>query len=115
MATATSIVTVNSFVDEITLSSTDTDICFDGENGVTDATIATDGSETGVLYTLHKKSDDSQVGDAIEGTGSALSFPVGAVSENSTFYVKGEVPKEGSAMSFPNSKRSRSDGCSRRI
>lgn len=101
-ASDTAIVTVGSFVEEVGVTSDATTVCFSGTE-TNSATISTDGSEEGVNYFLRKSADSSVVDGPIAGTGEALSFSTGDVTENTTYQIYAEVPFVGSALSLPGS------------
>ncbi|MEQ8581537.1 MAG: LamG-like jellyroll fold domain-containing protein [Marinoscillum sp.] len=96
-------VTVNSYIPEVEVSAASTTVCFDGSNENAGTTITTDGSMIGVKYSLRNSADSSVIDGPFDGTGSALSFSTGAVSENTTFQVYAEVPSAGKALSLPAS------------
>ncbi len=102
-ASATAIVTVGSFIEEVAVSTTSSTVCFDGSNSNSGATISTDASTVGVQYWLRKSADSSIVAGPLDGTGSGLSFSTGAVSENTTYHVYAEVPFSGKALDLSNS------------
>lgn len=104
-STATAIVTVGSFLADVVLSTNSPTVCFDGSNGSAGATIETDGSTVGTQYYLRNDADSSVVDGPIDGTGSGLSFSTGAVSENTTFHVYGEVPFSGNAIDLTDNGR----------
>ncbi|MEP0368338.1 MAG: LamG-like jellyroll fold domain-containing protein [Cyclobacteriaceae bacterium] len=97
-ATATAIVTVGSFIEDVTLTSNTTTVCFDGANGSSATTIQTSGSTIGTQYYLRNNADNSIIDGPIDGTGSGLSFDAGAISENTIFNVYAEVPFSGKAL-----------------
>lgn len=97
-ATATATVTVGSFIEDVSLTSNTTTVCFDGENGSSATTIQTSGSTIGTQYYLRNNADDAIVDGPVDGTGSGLSFDAGSISENTTFNVYAEVPFSGKAL-----------------
>jgi hypothetical protein len=101
--TVSATVTVNSFIPEVAVTTTNTSVCFDGTNGSTGATISTDNSTVGTQYYLRKSADSSIVDGPKAGTGSGLSFNTGAVSENTKFHVFAEIPFSGKALNVANS------------
>ncbi|TXC76051.1 choice-of-anchor tandem repeat GloVer-containing protein [Luteibaculum oceani] len=54
----------------------------------TTTTITVNGSETGVNYQLFNKANDQSVGNAVAGTGQAITLTTNELSETTTFYVK---------------------------
>ena len=91
-------VTVESYIQDQTVSTTTSSFCVDGS---TSATVSIDGSQTGVSYYLRNSADNSIVAGPIAGTGSALDFSTGALSETSTFNVLGETEvAESYALEF---------------
>ncbi|MGL1887409.1 MAG: T9SS type A sorting domain-containing protein [Reichenbachiella sp.] len=97
-STALAVVTVGSFVEDVVLSTNSATVCFDGSNENSGATIETDGSIIGTQYYLRNDADSLVVDGPLEGTGSGLSFTTGAISENTTFHVYGEIPFSGKAL-----------------
>ncbi|RED98905.1 LamG-like jellyroll fold domain-containing protein [Marinoscillum furvescens] len=94
-------VNITSFIHDLAISSDATPVCFDGTS-TAEVTITTDTSETGVNYYLRKSADSSVVDGPIAGTGSALSFSTGSVSEQTSFDIYAEVPFDGNALSLPS-------------
>ena len=80
-------VTVNSIVNDEALSTSTTAFCPDGSAG---ATISTASSVANVNYYLRNSEDNSIVDGPIAGTGSALDFSTGNISETTTFNVFAE-------------------------
>lgn len=80
-------VTVNSIVNDEALSASTTAFCPDGSAG---ATISTASSVANVNYYLRNSEDNSIVDGPITGTGSALDFSTGNISETTTYNVFAE-------------------------
>ncbi|MHA7109002.1 BspA family leucine-rich repeat surface protein, partial [Sunxiuqinia elliptica] len=53
----------------------------------TSVTVTLSGSETGISYQLYNKADDSTVGTAVAGTGSAINFSINTPDAQATYYV----------------------------
>lgn len=80
-------VTVQSDVNDQIVSASNINICPDGTSG---STISTDGSIVGFNYTLRRSSDNTIIDGPTAGTGSALNFNTGNISENTTFNILAE-------------------------
>ncbi|MCV9387111.1 MBG domain-containing protein [Reichenbachiella ulvae] len=88
VATADAVVTVLSPITDQALTASATDVCTDGsDSGIT---ISTASSETGFNYFLRNSLDNSVIEGPIAGTGAALDFNVGALTESTTFNVFAE-------------------------
>lgn len=86
-STAEAIITVISNINDETVSIADDSFC--SEAGTT---VSTAGSVSGINYFLRNSADNSVIEGPISGTGSALNFNTGSISENATFNVYAEVP-----------------------
>lgn len=82
--TATAIVTVVSIIDDEELSTLSTSFCTDGSTG---GTVSTASSTVGIDYYLRNSEDNSIVDGPLAGTGSALDFNTGNLSQTTTFNV----------------------------
>ncbi len=80
-------VTVNSIVNDETITSNTTAFCPDGNSG---ATISTGSSVANVTYYLRNSADNSIVDGPVAGTGSALDFSTGNISETTTYNIYAE-------------------------
>ncbi|RJE72867.1 MBG domain-containing protein [Reichenbachiella sp. MSK19-1] len=97
--TAEATVTVLSTITDETLTSSVTEFCPDGTSS--DVTISTGGSEVGVSYYLRNSATGSVVDGPIAGTGNALDFDAGTLSETTTFNVYAEPDEvEDYALEF---------------
>lgn len=89
VATTDVTVTVTSAVVDETVTATNTNICLDGSTG---STISTGSSVVGFNYSLRNSETNSIVDGPYGGTGNALDFVTGNLSETTTFYVYSEKP-----------------------
>ncbi|MEQ9402518.1 MAG: LamG-like jellyroll fold domain-containing protein [Cyclobacteriaceae bacterium] len=88
VGTATATVTVTSIINDEAITAAVTEICPDGTSGTT---ISTASSVVGVDYYLRNSVDNSIVEGPVAGTGSALDFNTGMLSETTTFNVLGRL------------------------
>jgi len=86
-STAEAIITVISNINDETVSIADDSFCSEAST-----TVSTAGSVSGINYFLRNSADNSVIEGPISGTGSALNFNTGSISENATFNVYAEVP-----------------------
>jgi hypothetical protein len=94
--TAEAVVTINSTIIDQMISTTTPAFCPDGST--TSATIDMASSELGVKYYLRDSETEAILDGPIEGTGGALSFSAGSITETTTAYVFAEssiVPNYG--------------------
>lgn len=98
-ATADVTVTVTSEVTDETITATNANSCLDGTTG---STISTGSSIVGFNYTLRNSASDAIVDGPIAGTGSALDFSTGNLSETTTFNIIAEksISSTQSALEF---------------
>jgi len=99
IATATSTVTVESPIDDETITALNSLLCPDGSS----TTISTESSVSGVKYYLRDSNDDSIIDGPIIGTGSGIDFNTGAISETTTFNVYADQSINNEAMKVAGS------------
>ncbi|MEQ6118993.1 LamG-like jellyroll fold domain-containing protein [Reichenbachiella sp. MALMAid0571] len=87
IATTEAIVTVTSNINDETVSIADDSFCTEAST-----TVSTGSSVSGINYFLRNSADNSVIDGPIHGTGDALGFNTGTITENTTFNVYGEVP-----------------------
>ncbi|SNS52190.1 Por secretion system C-terminal sorting domain-containing protein [Ekhidna lutea] len=88
IATGDVIITINSIIEDETVTAAQTEFCLDGTTGTT---ISTGSSVSGIDYYLRNSEDNSVVDGPITGTGGSLDFSTGNLSETTTFNVIGEL------------------------
>ncbi|WP_425389928.1 LamG-like jellyroll fold domain-containing protein [Ekhidna sp.] len=81
-------ITVNSIIEDETVTAAQTDFCVDGSTGTT---ISIASSVSGIDYYLRNSEDNSIVDGPVTGTGASLDFSTGNLSETTTFNVYGEL------------------------
>ncbi|MEP0369274.1 MAG: LamG-like jellyroll fold domain-containing protein [Cyclobacteriaceae bacterium] len=87
IATTTAIVTVTSNINDETITIAEDTSCGDAST-----TVSTGSSVSGINYFLRNSADNSILDGPVVGTGEALDFNTGSISDNTTFNVYGEVP-----------------------
>jgi hypothetical protein len=99
IGTGTATVIVEASVSNEPITTTGTSICPDGSAG---ATISTVSSLVGYNYSLRNSEDNSLVDGPIAGTGNAIDFSTGNLSETATFNIYGEnnLTPSQSALEF---------------
>ncbi|MFT7033854.1 MAG: hypothetical protein ACJA2S_002363 [Cyclobacteriaceae bacterium] len=80
-------VTVTSAINDETIAATNLSMCPDGTSG---STISTGSSVVGFNYTLRNSADNSIIDGPTAGTGNALDFTTGNLSETTIFNVLAE-------------------------
>lgn len=83
-ASSTAIVTVNSIIEDETVTPLVTNLCPGEDNGTT---ISLGSSVQDVNYYLRNSADNSVIEGPIMGTGAALDFTTGDLTEETTFHV----------------------------
>lgn len=84
-STDTVMVTINSFVESVSLSASSNDLC-PGES----VEISTSSSKSGVTYYLVNADDSTTVDGPLNGTGDTLRFTTGALLQTQAFQIKAE-------------------------
>lgn len=99
VASSEATVTITSEINDETVTSTNTAMCPDG---TASSTISTGSSVVGFNYTLIKESDGSVIDGPTAGTGSALDFVTGNLSETTKFNIIAEkdLTSTQSALDF---------------
>lgn len=97
-STGTAIVTVESFIPEVNVTSDATSICFGNDGGNASATVSIDNSLVGARYFLRDDADNTIIDGPVTGTGSGLTFTTNTVSVSTTYHIYADFPGSGGAI-----------------